>query len=143
MPHVTVTPGPCHWPGPLLLPLLFYKPEWPGGWAGDQLLTLPLPQASFLPSELALSSPGPLSPSVVKGGSHYYSYSGHPRRRAADGGLGEWGGGGDGGPCGSWRSRPVRSGSAELAQRGFHSPWSLPQPYTPCALCGSVERRFV
>ncbi|XP_026941423.1 transcription factor E2-alpha isoform X9 [Orcinus orca] len=46
-----------------------------------------LTQASFLPSELALSSPGPLSPSVVKGGSHYYSYSGHPRRRAADGGL--------------------------------------------------------
>ncbi|XP_029071609.1 transcription factor E2-alpha isoform X8 [Monodon monoceros] len=46
-----------------------------------------LTQASFLPSELALSSPGPLSPSGVKGGSHYYSYSGHPRRRAADGGL--------------------------------------------------------
>ncbi|NIG58378.1 transcription factor E2-alpha isoform 3 [Pontoporia blainvillei] len=43
--------------------------------------------ASFLPSELALSSPGPLSPSGVKGGPHYYSYSGHPRRRAADGGL--------------------------------------------------------
>ncbi|XP_007460416.1 PREDICTED: transcription factor E2-alpha isoform X1 [Lipotes vexillifer] len=46
-----------------------------------------LTQASFLPSELALSSPGPLSPSGVKGGPHYYSYSGHPRRRAADGGL--------------------------------------------------------
>ncbi|XP_065729178.1 transcription factor E2-alpha isoform X4 [Phocoena phocoena] len=46
-----------------------------------------LTQVSFLPSELALSSPGPLSPSGVKGGSHYYSYSGHPRRRAADGGL--------------------------------------------------------
>ncbi|XP_059950640.1 transcription factor E2-alpha isoform X3 [Mesoplodon densirostris] len=46
-----------------------------------------LTQASFLPSELALSSPGPLSPSGVKGGPHYYSYSGHPRRRAADGSL--------------------------------------------------------
>ncbi|XP_072804182.1 transcription factor E2-alpha isoform X6 [Vicugna pacos] len=46
-----------------------------------------LTQAGFLPSELALSSPGPLSPSGVKGGSQYYSYSGHPRRRAADGGL--------------------------------------------------------
>ncbi|XP_028356437.1 transcription factor E2-alpha isoform X5 [Physeter macrocephalus] len=46
-----------------------------------------LTQASFLPSELALSSPGPLSPSGVKGGPHYYSYSSHPRRRAADGGL--------------------------------------------------------
>ncbi|XP_074207348.1 transcription factor E2-alpha isoform X5 [Camelus bactrianus] len=46
-----------------------------------------LTQAGFLPSELALSSPGPLSPSGVKDGSQYYSYSGHPRRRAADGGL--------------------------------------------------------
>ncbi|XP_068393438.1 transcription factor E2-alpha isoform X10 [Eschrichtius robustus] len=46
-----------------------------------------LTQAGFLPSELALSSPGPLSPSGVKGGPHYYSYSGHSRRRAADGGL--------------------------------------------------------
>ena len=51
-----------------------------------------LPQAGFPPSELALSSPGPLSPSGVKGGTQYYSYSGHPRRRAADSGLGEWGG---------------------------------------------------
>ncbi|XP_057565127.1 transcription factor E2-alpha isoform X5 [Hippopotamus amphibius kiboko] len=47
-----------------------------------------LTQAGFLPGELALGSPGPLSPSAVKGGSQYYSsYSGHPRRRAADGGL--------------------------------------------------------
>ena len=49
------------------------------------------PQAGFLPSELALSSPGPLSPSGTKGGSQYYSYAGHPRRRAAESGLGEWG----------------------------------------------------
>ncbi|KAB0391906.1 hypothetical protein E2I00_002123, partial [Balaenoptera physalus] len=40
-------------------------------------------------TQLALSSPGPLSPSGVKGGPHYYSYSGHSRRRAADGGLGD------------------------------------------------------
>ncbi|XP_014651480.1 PREDICTED: transcription factor E2-alpha isoform X2 [Ceratotherium simum simum] len=47
-----------------------------------------LTQAGFLPSELALSSPGPLSPSAVKGGSQYYSsYPGHARRRAADSGL--------------------------------------------------------
>ncbi|KAK2502151.1 LOW QUALITY PROTEIN: hypothetical protein MC885_008530, partial [Smutsia gigantea] len=46
-----------------------------------------LTQAGFLPSELALSSPGPLSPSGVKGGSQYYSYSSHPRRRTADSGL--------------------------------------------------------
>ncbi|XP_073076775.1 transcription factor E2-alpha isoform X10 [Manis javanica] len=46
-----------------------------------------LTQASFLPSELALSSPGPLSPSGVKGGSQYYSYPGHPRRRTADSSL--------------------------------------------------------
>ncbi|XP_039104060.1 transcription factor E2-alpha isoform X3 [Hyaena hyaena] len=46
-----------------------------------------LSQASFLPSELALSSPGPLSPSGTKGGSQYYSYTGHPRRRAAESGL--------------------------------------------------------
>ncbi|GAB5567477.1 transcription factor E2-alpha isoform X1 [Prionailurus iriomotensis] len=44
-------------------------------------------EAGFLPSELALSSPGPLSPSGTKGGSQYYSYAGHPRRRAADSGL--------------------------------------------------------
>ncbi|XP_066133236.1 transcription factor E2-alpha isoform X3 [Saccopteryx bilineata] len=47
-----------------------------------------LTQAGFLPSELALSSPGPLSPSGVKSGSQYYSsYPGHARRRAADSGL--------------------------------------------------------
>ncbi|XP_037360863.1 transcription factor E2-alpha isoform X2 [Talpa occidentalis] len=47
-----------------------------------------LTQAGFLPSELTLGSPGPLSPSGVKGGSQYYSsYPGHPRRRAADGNL--------------------------------------------------------
>ncbi|XP_072578046.1 transcription factor E2-alpha isoform X5 [Vulpes vulpes] len=46
-----------------------------------------LSQAGFLPSELALGSPGPLSPSGTKGGSQYYSYPGHPRRRAADSGL--------------------------------------------------------
>ncbi|XP_020939884.1 transcription factor E2-alpha isoform X2 [Sus scrofa] len=46
-----------------------------------------LSQAGFPPSELALSSPGPLSPSGVKGGTQYYSYSGHPRRRTADSGL--------------------------------------------------------
>ncbi|KAG8519167.1 Transcription factor E2-alpha, partial [Galemys pyrenaicus] len=46
-----------------------------------------LTQAGFLPSELTLSSPGPLSPSGVKGGSQYYSYPGHPRRRAADSNL--------------------------------------------------------
>ncbi|XP_053076175.1 transcription factor E2-alpha isoform X5 [Acinonyx jubatus] len=46
-----------------------------------------LSQAGFLPSELALSSPGPLSPSGTKGSSQYYSYAGHPRRRAAESGL--------------------------------------------------------
>ncbi|XP_036138032.1 transcription factor E2-alpha isoform X2 [Molossus molossus] len=47
-----------------------------------------LTQAGFLPSELALSSPGPLSPSGVKSGSQYYSsYPGHARRRAADSSL--------------------------------------------------------
>ncbi|XP_029772593.1 transcription factor E2-alpha [Suricata suricatta] len=46
-----------------------------------------LSQAGFLPSELALSSPGPLSPAGTKGGSQYYSYAGHPRRRAAESGL--------------------------------------------------------
>ncbi|KAM5230585.1 transcription factor E2-alpha isoform 6-T23 [Hipposideros larvatus] len=46
-----------------------------------------LTQAGFLPSDLALSSPGPLSPSSVKGGSQYYSYPGHARRRAADSSL--------------------------------------------------------
>ncbi|XP_054443209.1 transcription factor E2-alpha isoform X2 [Pteronotus mesoamericanus] len=47
-----------------------------------------LTQAGFLPSELSLSSPGPLSPSGVKSGSQYYSsYPSHTRRRAADGSL--------------------------------------------------------
>ncbi|XP_016065217.1 PREDICTED: transcription factor E2-alpha isoform X4 [Miniopterus natalensis] len=47
-----------------------------------------LTQAGFLPSELALSSPGPLSPSGIKSGSQYYSsYPSHARRRAADSGL--------------------------------------------------------
>ncbi|XP_040096082.1 transcription factor E2-alpha isoform X2 [Oryx dammah] len=46
-----------------------------------------LTQVGFLPSELALSSPGPLSPSGIKGGSQFYSYSGHPRRRATDSSL--------------------------------------------------------
>lgn len=48
------------------------------------------PQAAFLPGELGLSNPGPLSPSGVKSGSQYYpSYPSNPRRRAADVGLGE------------------------------------------------------
>ncbi|XP_063085029.1 transcription factor E2-alpha isoform X4 [Cavia porcellus] len=47
-----------------------------------------LTQAGFLPGELALSSPGPLSPSGVKGSSSYYpAFPSNPRRRAADGGL--------------------------------------------------------
>ncbi|OBS74802.1 hypothetical protein A6R68_14672 [Neotoma lepida] len=47
-----------------------------------------LSQAGFLPGELGLSSPGPLSPSGVKSSSQYYpSYPSNPRRRAADGGL--------------------------------------------------------
>ncbi|XP_032989588.1 transcription factor E2-alpha isoform X2 [Rhinolophus ferrumequinum] len=46
-----------------------------------------LTQAGFLSGDLALSSPGPLSPSGVKGGSQYYSYPGHARRRAADSSL--------------------------------------------------------
>uniref|UniRef100_A0A7N5JK06 Transcription factor E2-alpha n=1 Tax=Ailuropoda melanoleuca TaxID=9646 RepID=A0A7N5JK06_AILME len=46
-----------------------------------------LSQAGFLPSELALGSPGPLSPSGTKGGSQYYSYPSHPRRRAAESAL--------------------------------------------------------
>ncbi|XP_040594782.1 transcription factor E2-alpha isoform X10 [Mesocricetus auratus] len=47
-----------------------------------------LTQAGFLPGELGLSSPGPLSPSGVKSGSQYYpSYPSNPRRRAADSGL--------------------------------------------------------
>uniref|UniRef100_A0A2K5Y319 Transcription factor E2-alpha n=1 Tax=Mandrillus leucophaeus TaxID=9568 RepID=A0A2K5Y319_MANLE len=44
-----------------------------------------LTQVGFLWGELALSSPGPLSPSGMKGTSQYYpSYSGSSRRRAAD-----------------------------------------------------------
>ncbi|ERE72430.1 transcription factor E2-alpha-like isoform 2 [Cricetulus griseus] len=47
-----------------------------------------LSQAGFLPGELGLSSPGPLSPSGVKSSSQYYpSYPSNPRRRAADSGL--------------------------------------------------------
>lgn len=47
-----------------------------------------LSQAGFLPGELGLSSPGPLSPSGVKNSSQYYtSFPSNPRRRAADGGL--------------------------------------------------------
>lgn len=47
-----------------------------------------LSQAGFLPGELGLSSPGPLSPSSVKSSSQYYtSFPSNPRRRAADGGL--------------------------------------------------------
>ncbi|KAM6167600.1 transcription factor E2-alpha isoform 3-T3 [Erethizon dorsatum] len=47
-----------------------------------------LTQAGFLTGELALSSPGPLSPSGVKGSSAYYpSFPSNPRRRAADGSL--------------------------------------------------------
>lgn len=69
--------------------IVLTKIAWGGGLTGD---TSPpsLPQVGFLPSELALSSPGPLSPSGIKGGSQYYSYSGHPRRRATDSSLGEW-----------------------------------------------------
>uniref|UniRef100_A0A8C9DIQ5 Transcription factor E2-alpha n=1 Tax=Prolemur simus TaxID=1328070 RepID=A0A8C9DIQ5_PROSS len=44
-------------------------------------------QAGFLPGELALGSPGPLSPSGLKGSSQFYSYPGNPRRRAADSSL--------------------------------------------------------
>uniref|UniRef100_A0A8C8Z4X3 Transcription factor E2-alpha n=1 Tax=Prolemur simus TaxID=1328070 RepID=A0A8C8Z4X3_PROSS len=46
-----------------------------------------LTQAGFLPGELALGSPGPLSPSGLKGSSQFYSYPGNPRRRAADSSL--------------------------------------------------------
>uniref|UniRef100_A0A2K6GT77 Transcription factor E2-alpha n=1 Tax=Propithecus coquereli TaxID=379532 RepID=A0A2K6GT77_PROCO len=46
-----------------------------------------LTQAGFLPGELTLSSPGPLSPSGLKGSSQFYSYPGNPRRRAADGSV--------------------------------------------------------
>lgn len=55
-----------------------------------QLPGVIIPQTAFLPGELGLSSPGPLSPSGVKSASQYYpSYPSNPRRRAADGGLGE------------------------------------------------------
>ncbi|XP_058513831.1 transcription factor E2-alpha isoform X3 [Ochotona princeps] len=47
-----------------------------------------LAQTSFLSGELALGSPGPLSPSDVKAGAQFYaSYPSNSRRRAADGGL--------------------------------------------------------
>ncbi|KAG3280818.1 transcription factor 3, transcript variant X4 [Ictidomys tridecemlineatus] len=47
-----------------------------------------LTQAGFLPGELALGSPGSLSPPGGKGSSQYYSsYPSNPRRRAADSGL--------------------------------------------------------
>ncbi|XP_047566345.1 transcription factor E2-alpha isoform X1 [Lutra lutra] len=46
-----------------------------------------LSQAGFPPSELALGSPGPLSPSGPKAGVQYYSYPSHARRRAAESGL--------------------------------------------------------
>ncbi|XP_077888950.1 transcription factor E2-alpha isoform X5 [Ictidomys tridecemlineatus] len=47
-----------------------------------------LTQAGFLPGELALGSPGSLSPPGSKGSSQYYSsYPSNPRRRAADSGL--------------------------------------------------------
>ncbi|XP_040846493.1 transcription factor E2-alpha isoform X4 [Ochotona curzoniae] len=47
-----------------------------------------LAQTSFLSGELALGSPGPLSPSDVKAGAQFYaSYPSNPRRRAADGSL--------------------------------------------------------
>jgi transcription factor E2-alpha len=55
-----------------------------------QLPGVPISQAGFLPGELSLSSPGPLSPSGIKSSSQYYpSFPSNPRRRAADGGLGE------------------------------------------------------
>ncbi|XP_037679759.1 transcription factor E2-alpha isoform X2 [Choloepus didactylus] len=46
-----------------------------------------LSQAGFLPGEMALGSPGPLSPSGAKGSQYYPSYPSNPRRRPADGGL--------------------------------------------------------
>ncbi|XP_028627383.1 transcription factor E2-alpha isoform X5 [Grammomys surdaster] len=47
-----------------------------------------LSQAGFLPGDLGLSSPGPLSPPGVKSSSQCYpSFPSNPRRRAADGGL--------------------------------------------------------
>lgn len=55
----------------------------PGGGSGG------LAQAGFLPSELGLSSAGPLSPpaSVKSGTQCFAPLPGQPRRRAADGGL--------------------------------------------------------
>ncbi|XP_028908428.1 transcription factor E2-alpha isoform X4 [Ornithorhynchus anatinus] len=46
-----------------------------------------LNQAGFLSGEMGLTSPGPLSPTGVKGGSQYYSYPNNPRRRPADSSL--------------------------------------------------------
>ncbi|XP_029469842.1 transcription factor E2-alpha isoform X11 [Rhinatrema bivittatum] len=43
-----------------------------------------LNQAGFLPSEIGIANPSTLSPTGVKGGSQYYSYTNNPRRRAAD-----------------------------------------------------------
>lgn len=62
----------------------------PGSNISPSFLVAHPPQAAFLPGELGLSNPGPLSPSGIKSGSQYYpSYPSNPRRRAADGGLGE------------------------------------------------------
>lgn len=62
----------------------------PGSRHQPQLPGVLILQAAFLPGELGLSSPGPLSPSGVKSASQYYpSYPSNPRRRAADSGLGE------------------------------------------------------
>uniref|UniRef100_A0A2K5K441 Transcription factor E2-alpha n=1 Tax=Colobus angolensis palliatus TaxID=336983 RepID=A0A2K5K441_COLAP len=86
--------------GPPMRPetLSFLSPEWgTGGKSGERGAYASfgrdagvggLTQAGFLSGELALSSPGPLSPSGMKGTSQYYpSYSGSSRRRAADGSL--------------------------------------------------------
>ncbi|XP_059575433.1 transcription factor E2-alpha isoform X2 [Alligator mississippiensis] len=43
-----------------------------------------LNQTGFLPSEMGIASPSTLSPTGVKGGSQYFSYSNNPRRRGAD-----------------------------------------------------------
>nr|XP_033810222.1 transcription factor E2-alpha isoform X4 [Geotrypetes seraphini] len=43
-----------------------------------------LNQASFLPSDIGMANPSTVSPTGVKSGSQYYSYSNNPRRRAAD-----------------------------------------------------------
>ncbi|XP_063311971.1 transcription factor E2-alpha isoform X2 [Pelobates fuscus] len=41
-------------------------------------------QAGFLPGEIGMNSPSALSPSAVKGGSQYYSYTNNSRRRPGD-----------------------------------------------------------